>query len=179
MGFTELYLVNPRFPDVLTHPEAIAFASSADDILQNAKIVSSVNEALETCQLVASVSARLREFSPPIQSPRAFASQASSQSQGNIAIIFGNERFGLPNEVVMKSNFLINIPANPDYSSLNLAQAVQLLAYELRLAATDGSPKNGDIGFVGQRASSEALEGMYQHLEQASGDFGVFGSEKP
>ncbi|MBC3885050.1 RNA methyltransferase [Undibacterium griseum] len=170
MGFSQLYLVRPRFADVLKHPDAIAFASGAQDILDNARIVDTVEEALVGCDLVAAVSARLREFSPPLITPRDLASQAAG-SLVNAALVFGSERYGLPNEVVMNCQWLINIPANPEYSSLNLAQAVQLLAYEGRMAAGQSvisdAEKNVQIGFRGQLATSEMLDGMYAHLEQA------------
>jgi tRNA/rRNA methyltransferase len=134
MGFTNLVLVRPRYPDVLSHPEAIAFASGAQDILESARIVETVEEALAGCDLVAAVSARLREFSPPVVTPRELAESVAHRQGGDVAFIFGSERYGLPNEVVMNCQALINIPANPAYSSLNLAQAIQLLAYESRVA---------------------------------------------
>lgn len=166
MGFSHLVLVNPRFPDALTHPDAIAFASGALDILENARIVTTVEEALSDCHFVAAVSARLREFSPPILSPRAFAEKLGTLESASAALVFGSERFGLPNEIVMNSNVLINVPANPAYSSLNLAQAVQILAYEVRIKNLE--PKlNSAIGFQGESASNEQVEGMFAHLEQA------------
>ncbi|MBC3930472.1 RNA methyltransferase [Undibacterium curvum] len=167
MGFRHLVLVNPRFPDALSHPDAIAFASGAQDILEQAQIVDSVAAALQGCELVASVSARLREFSPPVQTPRELAEDFQRQLTGQAAIVFGNERYGLPNEVVVNSQVLVNIPANPDYSSLNLAQAIQLIAYECRMATQNEVQNPAKIGFQGQLANAEEIEGMYQHLEQA------------
>jgi tRNA/rRNA methyltransferase len=168
MGFSELVLLNPRFPDALTNPEAIAFASGAQDILASAKIVNTIEEALQGCHYVAAVSARLREFSPPILDPRTFAQHVSSNLHEPVALVFGNERYGLPNEIVVNCNALINIPANPEYSSLNLAQAVQLLAYESRLAGlSDVASAVTEIGFQGSPASVVEIDGMYAHLEQA------------
>jgi tRNA/rRNA methyltransferase len=174
MGFSQLVLVNPRFPDALQHEEAVAFASGAGDVLANARIVGSMDEALEGCNFAAAVSARLREFSPPVLAPRALAAQLYQQSDLQAALIFGNERFGLPNEIVERCNVLINIPANPDYSSLNLSQAAQVLAYECRMAALESAtdapaqaPKGGEIGFHGETAGLAQVEGMYAHLEQA------------
>lgn len=168
MGFGELVLVNPRFADAVFQDEAIAFASGAQDVLNAAKIVSSIDEALIDCNYAAAVSARLREFSPPVISPRSLATRLYSEHSLRAAIIFGNERFGLPNEIVEKCNVLINIPANPDYSSLNLAQAVQVLAYEARMASLEiDAPSNSQIGFQGQAASLTQIDGMYAHLEQA------------
>jgi tRNA/rRNA methyltransferase len=181
MGFSQLILVNPRFPDALQHEEAIAFASGAGDVLAGARIVGSMAEALDGCNFAAAVSARLREFSPPVLAPRALAGQLAAQGGLEAALIFGNERFGLPNEIVERCNVLINIPANPDYSSLNLSQAAQVLAYECRMAALEsgeageaGAPAaplpkggGGEIGFHGETAGLAQIEGMYAHLEQA------------
>jgi tRNA/rRNA methyltransferase len=167
MGFSDLYLVNPRFPDALTNPDAIAFASGAQDILETAKIVTTIEDALIDCHYVAAISARLREFSPPILSPRQLASHLSEVTNHSVALVFGNERYGLPNEIVVNCNALINIPANPEYSSLNLAQAVQLLTYECRVTEIDGRNTNPEIGFQGKAASSNEIDGMYAHLEKA------------
>jgi tRNA/rRNA methyltransferase len=167
MGFSELVLVNPRFPDAIQQEEAVAFASGAQDVLEAARIVGSIEEALLDCNFAAAVTARLREFSPPIISPRALSAQLASEYGLQAALVFGNERFGLPNEMVEKCNVLINIPANPDYSSLNLAQAVQVLAYECRMAALGDQPIATDIGFHGEAAGFSEIEGMYAHLEQA------------
>ena len=167
MGFSELVLVNPRFPDAQRDPEAVAFASGAQDVLDGARIVGSMAEALAGCQFAAAVSARLREFSPPVWTPRAFAGHVAATAGLNAALVFGNERFGLPNEIVEQCNVLINIPANPAYSSLNLSQAAQVLAYECRIAGTEGASSDSPIGFHGDAASLDQIEGMYAHLEQA------------
>lgn len=167
MGFSELVLVNPRFADAAQQEEAVAFASGAQDVLQNARIVGSIEEALADCNFAAAVSARLREFSPPILTPRAVAGELAANAGLRVALVLGNERFGLPNEIVEKCNVLINIPANPDYSSLNLAQAVQVLAYECRMAALGETQIRPTIGFQGDVAALADIDGMYQHLEQA------------
>lgn len=170
MGFSDLRLVNPRFDDALTNPDAIAFASGAQDILASAKVVDKIEDALVDCHFVAAVSARLREFSPPVIAPREFADKVVNQLTQPVALVFGSERYGLPNEIVMNSNVLINVPANSEYSSLNLAQAVQILAYECRMSAlaeTKHLMPKSEIGFQGEMASLEQIDGMYQHLEQA------------
>lgn len=171
MGFSELVLVNPRSAAVVEHEEAIAFASGAQDILAGARIAGSIEEALAGCNFAAALSARLREFSPPVVSPRALAAQWASAADVHAALVFGNERFGLSNETVAKCNVLINIPANPDYSSLNLAQAVQVLAYECRMASIEGEAgddtNDTNIGFRGTPADVAQIEGMYAHLERA------------
>jgi tRNA/rRNA methyltransferase len=167
MGFSELVLVNPRFADAAMQEEAVAFASGAQDILSGARIVGSIGEALAGCNFAAAVSARLREFSPPVIAPRALANQLAADSGLTAALLFGNERFGLPNDAVEKCNVLINIPANPAYSSLNLAQAAQVLAYECRVAAVGDRPPATDIGFQGEAAGIAQIDGMFAHLEQA------------
>jgi tRNA/rRNA methyltransferase len=167
MGFTDLVLVNPRFPDALQDPEALAFASGAQDVLAGARIVASIAEALEGCNYAAAVSARLREFSPPVVAPRALAGQLVGSPALHAALIFGNERFGLPNQIVEQCNVLINIPANPAYSSLNLSQAAQVLAYECRVAALGDAQGATDVGFHGDAAGLTQIEGMYDHLERA------------
>jgi tRNA/rRNA methyltransferase len=167
MGFGELVLVAPKCGNPLADPEAVAFASGALDVLENARIVGSIGEALDGCNFAAAVSARLREFSPPVWAPRDFAGHVAGQDV-SAALILGNERFGLPNQIVEQCNVLINIPANPDYSSLNLAQAAQVLAYECRLAATQGlAAAHSAIGFHGAAASVVQIDGMYAHLEEA------------
>ena len=165
MGFSDLVLVNPRFADALQDPEAVAFASGAQDVLEGARIVGSMAEALEGCNFAAAVSARLREFSPPVWAPRQFAGHVATHEVA-AALIFGNERFGLPNHIVEQCNVLINIPATPDYSSLNLAQALQVLAYECRVADGVAAPASA-VGFHGDAASLEQIDGMFGHLEQA------------
>ena len=168
MGFGELVLVNPRAADPLNDPEAVAFASGALDVLHGARIVGTIAEALEGCNFAAAVSARLREFSPPVWMPRQFAGHVAGAGELNAALIFGNERFGLPNHIVETANVLINIPANPVYSSLNLSQAAQVLAYECRMAQIEGEQQApSPIGFQGEAASLEQIEGMFGHLEQA------------
>ena len=94
MGFSKLVLVNPRIPDAIMHEEAIAFASGAQDVLSAAIVVGSIDEACAECNFTAAVSARLREFSPPIMMPRAFAERLGDDDGLRAALIFGNERFG-------------------------------------------------------------------------------------
>ena len=169
MGFHRLVLVRPRFDNVLTHEEAIAFASGAQDILANAEIVDDIEKALDNCQFAAAVSARLREFSPP-------------DARVNCALVFGNERYGLPNDAVESCQALIHIPANPVYSSLNLAQAVQVLAYESRIALSRNNmpaTENRPVGFHGQPASVEQIHGMLTHLEEALTAIGFLNPDNP
>ncbi len=179
MGFSQLVLVNPRVPNATEHDEAVAFASGAQDILAAARTVGSIDEAVNGCNFAAAVSARLREFSPPVLAPRELAGQLAAQGNLNAALIFGNERFGLPNQAVENCNVLINIPANPNYSSLNLAQAVQVLAYECRVAAQDDAPENSAVGFHGVAAGVLEIEGMFAHLEQALAAIDFLDADNP
>lgn len=179
MGFSDLVLVAPRCNDPLHDPEAVAFASGAVDVLQGAQIVDSIGQALDGCNFAAAVSARLREFSPPVWSPREFSAHAAGDAQLRPALILGNERFGLPNQIVERCNVLINIPANPEYSSLNLSQAAQVLAYECRLAAQGENRTQEGIGFQGEAASVAQIEGMYAHLEEALVAIGFLDANNP
>ena len=179
MGFSELVLVSPRCADPLNDPEAVAFASGAIDVLANARIVGSIGEALEGCNFAAAVSARLREFSPPVWTPRSFGEHIAAQGDLRPALIFGNERVGLPNEIVEGCNVLINIPANPAYSSLNLSQAAQVLAYECRMAASGDALPATPVGFHGDAASVTQIEGMYAHLEEALVSIGFLKADNP
>ena len=181
MGFSQLFLVRPRFADAARQPEAVAFASGARDVLEAAQIVDTIEAALDGCDFAAAVSARLREFSPPVITPRVLAAQLAAQPTTNppcsAALVFGNERYGLPNEIVEKCNVLINIPANPVYSSLNLAQAVQIIAYECAVvgltegrvvaASEAGAGAGPTIGFQGDAAGLSQIDAMFVHLEQA------------
>ncbi|QGZ42035.1 tRNA/rRNA methyltransferase [Pseudoduganella flava] len=180
MGFAELVLVNPRVEDALRHEEAVAFASGAQDILERARVVATMAEALDGINYAAAVSARLREFSPPVQGPRELALHVSAAADLRLALIFGNERFGLPNDIVERCNVLINIPANPEYSSLNLAQAAQVLLYECRMAASGGTQAvDSPVGFHGDAASQAQIEGMYAHLEEALVAIGFLDAGNP
>jgi tRNA/rRNA methyltransferase len=183
MGFSDLVLVTPRCADPLNDAEAVAFASGAIDVLQGARIAGSVQEALAGCNFAAAVSARLREFSPPVWTPRDFSAHVAPAPDLHPALILGNERVGLPNEIVAGCNVLINIPANPSYSSLNLSQAAQVLAYECRLAAegdeSQASRTQTGIGFQGELASMAQIDGMYAHLEEALVAIGFLNADNP
>lgn len=179
MGFADLVLVSPKCGDFANDPQAVAFASGAGDVLNNARVVATIGEALGGCNFAAAVSARLREFSPPVWTPRAFAEHAGAAPELQAAIVFGNERVGLPNDIVERCNVLINIPANPDYSSLNLSQAAQVLAYEARLASIGDVRDTRGVGFQGEGASVTQIDGMYAHLEQALMAVGYLDADNP
>ncbi len=172
MGFSRLVLVAPRVAHVQTDPEAIAMASGAEDVLASARIVPTIADALAGVTWSVALTARMREYGPPQLAPREAAAAARVHGQGgDIAFVFGNERTGLSNEHVERCSALAHIPANPAYSSLNLAQAVQVLAYELRIAYL--TPEHGDAASHaddapgGGRAPNDDIERMYVHLENA------------
>ncbi len=170
MGFSRLVLVAPRVPHVQSDPEAVAMASGADDVLASAHVVSTLGEALSGVHWSIALTARTREYGPPRLAPRAAAAHACTQvERGDIALVFGNERTGLANEHVEQCSALAHIPANPAYSSLNLAQAVQVLAYELRVAFLEqaSEPAQQPAADTGTLAQSDEIERMYLHLENA------------
>jgi tRNA/rRNA methyltransferase len=179
MGFSELVLVSPRDPNALQDEEAIALASGATDVLANARIVASLDEALAGCNVSVALSARPREFAPPLFEPRTLAEHLAADPTLNAALVFGNERFGLSNEQVGKCSALVNVPANPAYSSLNLSQAVQVLAYECRMACIGETRADHGIGFRGEIAAAEQVEGMFTHLEQALIDIEFLDPDHP
>jgi tRNA/rRNA methyltransferase len=180
MGFSRLIVVAPKIAFVTREPEAIAMASGADDVLASAQVVETLADALNGVHWSIALTARSREYGPPQMPPRAAAEKAcgfvgQGQSEGAIALVFGNERVGLSNADVERCSALAHIPANPAYSSLNLAQAVQVLAYELRvalLAGAHGDPVTSELPGASSvlstpSAPSDEIEGMYAHLEQA------------
>lgn len=161
MGLTDLALVAPRhFPD----DEASARASGADDLLRNAAVVDSLEEATRDCVYVAGASARSRAIHWPCLEPRECAVRLTAESaNGPVAVVFGPENSGLSNTDLDRCDTLLTIPANPDFRSLNLAMAVQVVAYELRLAA-HGS-REPEFEPDAPPATREELEYFYAHLE--------------
>lgn len=173
MGFSRLYLVNPgQFP----HAEATSRASGADDVLATAVVCESLDEALAGCSHVVGASARLRSLPWPLVTPRVCAAEAPAQ-QGELALVFGRERAGLSNAELARCSQLVHIPCNPQFSSLNLASAVQLLCYEFFLVAGEGQDisQSGDS----QPATHDELEGLYTHLEQTLIALDYLDPEKP
>ncbi|MFT6806307.1 MAG: tRNA (cytidine32/uridine32-2'-O)-methyltransferase [Glaciecola sp.] len=166
MGLSQLVLVNP-----ITAPDgkSIALAAGAGDVLANAKTVSTLAEAVADCGLVIGTSARSRTLSWPMLEPRGCGEKMISEvSKYPVALVFGRENNGLSNEELQQCHFHVCIPANPDYSSLNLAAAVQTLCYEVRMAYLNLSrgqyPENHPEDT--EYPLSEDLEGFYSHLEQ-------------
>ena len=137
MGFSDLVLVAPRFADVLSQEETVAMASGAADILVRARIVDSLSEALDGITHACATAMTPRDFGPPTFAPREHLPtlvDAVQQGRERVAFVFGSERFGLANEDVWRCHACLSIPTDPAYGSLNLAQAVQLIAYDWRSA---------------------------------------------
>ncbi len=175
MGLSDLALVNPRsFP----HEDATARASGATDILDSAKVVTSLKDALTDCVYVAGASARSRAISWPSMGPRDCAERMLLESKnGKVAAVFGPEKAGLDNDDLSLCHTLLTIPTNPEFSSLNLAMAVQVLTYELRVASTlDNAP-----GFESDAppATGEEMEHFYTHLEQVFRDIRFLDPDNP
>ncbi len=176
MGLENLHLVTPSF---FPHADATALASGADDVLQRATVHPSLESALTGCGLVLGTSARLRTLAMPQLDARAAAQKAFAEAERHtVALLFGRERYGLTNDEMQRCHGLVNIPANPGYSSLNLAQAVQILAYELRMAAL------GNAGYSLDALDWEPVDGgqmelFYVHLEQALKDIHFLNPAQP
>ncbi len=137
MGFSDLVLVAPRFADVLSREETVAMASGAADILVRARIVASLPEALDGITHACATAMTPRDFGPPTSPPREHLPrlvEAVQQGRERVAFVFGSERFGMSNDEVWRCHACLSIPTDPDYGSLNLAQAVQLIAYDWRSA---------------------------------------------
>jgi TrmH family RNA methyltransferase len=176
MGLTKLHLVEPlHYPSA----EATARASGADDVLANAVVHSDLVSALDGCHQVYGMSARLRHLPVPVVDPRQAVEQIQQQSDDHqTAILFGREHSGLSNEELDRCQNLINIPANPDYSSLNLAAAVQVFAYELKMSF-DPSIKVGRVGEDREAIDAKDLEHLYQHFEQSLTEIGFLDPKNP
>src|SRR5688572_13843818 len=174
MGFTDLVLVRPRhFPD----PDATAMAAGAADILAQARVVDTLEAALADCTLAAGFSARGRDLShAPALLREAVPAILDAATRGRAALVFGNETSGLSNEELLRCQKLVHIPANPAYSSLNLAASVQVACYELAVAASaHGLPASGG----GEAATGEDLHGLFTHLEAAVHESGYVDPESP
>jgi TrmH family RNA methyltransferase len=163
MGLTALVLVRPRqFP----HAEASARASGADDVLAAARVADSLPEALAGCGLIAATTSRDRDQYFRVVDVRAAAARIVAESQRSpAAVVFGPERTGLTNEELESAHLLLRIPANEAYPSLNLAMAVQLVAYELLRARAAAAPAAAPPGGV-PLATAEQMQQLFAHLEQ-------------
>jgi tRNA (cytidine32/uridine32-2'-O)-methyltransferase len=164
MGLSHLVLVAPqRYPD----PEALALAAGADDILNQARVVASCAEALKGCTYVIGTSSRARAVALPELSPKQAAEYLLEHSlQGSVALMFGPERTGLENHQLQFCHACVLIPSNPDYPSLNLAAAVQVLSYEIRLQYLQLITKSNTLRTAEQEppATFEQMERLFTHL---------------
>jgi len=181
MGLTDLCLVKPKlFP----HEDAVARASRADDLLDSAMVVDTLSEALADCHLVVGTSARSRTIPWPLVNPRELAAVVTAVPEDTkVAILFGREDRGLTNEELQLCHHHVHIPVNEDFSSLNIAAAVQVITYELRMAkvcsqTVDEKPQWGTQWDV-ELADNRELELMFTHLEQTLTDVEFLDPSKP
>lgn len=179
MGLTELYLVQPReYPA----PRAVWRAAGARDILTNVKVVESLDEAIAGCGLVVGTSARERRIPWPLINPRECGEKIWSEAASHdVALLFGREDRGLTNSELQKCHYHVHIPSNPDYSSLNLATAVQVLAYEVRMASLQD--KNGVLPSMHEwdqpLATADELELFHHHLAETMAILKFYDPDNP
>jgi tRNA/rRNA methyltransferase len=176
MGFSDLVLVAPRFADVNRRPEAIAMASGAGDVLAGARVVATLGEALDDITYACATAMTARDFGPPNHAPRAlFASLATSSHR--LAFVFGPERFGMANDDVYACHACLTIPTDPAYGSLNLAQAVQLIAYDWRQARGGFAAPAAPVG--SRRADAVAVRGVVEHWQESLEQLGFLDPAAP
>lgn len=176
MGLTNLHLVTPK---IYPSAEATARASGADDVLAKAVVHDNLDDALVGCKQVYGMSARLRHLPVPVVNPREAVTHIQQQEDGaEVAIIFGREHSGLTNEELDRCQHLVNIPANSEYSSLNLAAAVQVIAYELKMSF-DPTIEAGRIGEKREAINADDLEHLYGHFEESLVTIGFLDPEQP
>ena len=173
MGLRHLYLVNPRhYPD----PQAEAMAAGAGDVLRDAVLCGSIDEALQGVVFTVAMTARLRDISIEVKTPREAMPLLLRQAATRpVALLFGTEMSGLTNEEMGKAQVLVNIPAHPEFSSLNLAAAVQVMAYELVVAAQDYLPGTPEI----HPAPHEQVEGFFAQMEKTLFEIGFLTTQNP
>ena len=174
MGLSQFVLVQPKlFP----HADATARASGAVDVLEAARVVPSLDDALSGCRLAIGLSVRHRELVGKVQAVRDAAAEAIAICRsGDVALVFGTETFGLTNDDVGRCQTLAFIPANPDYGSLNLAAAVQIVAYELRMAA---GLVGGYAAVTYPLAAQDEVAGLHAHAARTLTGLGFFNPDRP
>ncbi len=181
MGFTDLVLVAPRWDNVLRREETIQRASGALDVLHNARIVATLDEALDGISHLCATAMTPRDFGPPTLDPRShFAALAASQVQApqqGVAFLFGSERFGMRNEDVYRCHTCLSIPTDPKFGSLNLGAAVQVLAYEWRMAL--GGFAVQEAVPPSELADAAQVAGLLEHWQQALTTIGFLDPESP
>ncbi|HWI84433.1 RNA methyltransferase [Ramlibacter sp.] len=177
MGFDDLVLVAPRWPDVLEREETIQRASGAADVLRQARIVATLDEALDGVTYLCATAMTPRDFGPPSVAPREhFAALAASGH--SVGFLFGSERFGMSNDDVYRCHAALTIPTAPGYGSLNLAAAIQVIAYEWRTALGGFAVAAGGAR-PAALADAPAVGGMLQHWEQALVEIGFLDPAAP
>ncbi len=162
MGFSDLVLVAPRYPNVKNKADAIALASGALDVLSNARIVDTLAEALDGITYACATAMTPRDFGPPTHAPRDLFPALVPQRH-RVAFIFGSERYGMTNDDVYRCHACLSIPTAPGYGSLNLAQAVQLIAYDWR-QALGGFAVNAR-GANPALADAQSVQGALDHWQ--------------
>jgi tRNA/rRNA methyltransferase len=180
MGFHDLVLVAPRFANVARRQEAIALASGALDVLEGSRVVDTLAEALDGITHTCATAMTPRDFGPPARAPREhFASIAAEPpaAMEGIAFVFGGERFGLANEDVYRCHVCLSIPTAPGYGSLNLAQAVQLIAYEWRQALGGFAVEQRTAPAV--LADARAVQGLLDHWREVLVEIGYLDPAAP
>ncbi len=180
MGFAQLVLVRPRFADICSHEEAVAMASGAADLLVRARVVDTLAEALQGCTHACATAMTPRDFGPPTAAPRPYLqalAEGPAAGDTRLALVFGPERTGLSNDDVYRCNACLSIPTAPGYGSLNLAQAVQLMAYEWRqaLGAYAVAPRTA----APEQADLAALMGTLDHWQQVLQQIGFLDPAAP
>jgi tRNA/rRNA methyltransferase len=176
MGLTRLYLVDPK---VFPHSDATALAVGANDLLESASVCSSLDEALTGTLFSVAATARHRDLSHKIMTPREVADAFLGKTdEGDLAIVFGPERTGLTIEDATKCNVVSTIPCNPDYSSLNLAQAVQVFSYELKVISSEAT-SDSETKKTFERATHEEIEWLIAHFEKVLIDVEFLNAQNP
>ena len=179
MGFEDLVLVAPRWPNVLTRDETVQRASGALDVLRRARIVATLDEALEGMSYLCATAMTPRDFGPPTVTPRAHL-PALAQTPHSVAFLFGSERFGMSNEDVYRCHAALTIPTDPQFGSLNLAAAIQVVAYEWRMAlgGFDSTAARAEQ-HEAPLADARAIAGMLAHWERSLVKIGFLDAEAP
>lgn len=178
MCLSDLVLVAPEaeFPS----GKARARASSALDVLEQTRVVDDLEAAIEDCQLVVGASARLRSIPWPLVDAREAGQHLVQQSaQGKVAVVFGRENAGLTNEELERCHQLVHIPANEEYSSLNIAAAVQVLTYEIHMAMREQNNETLHVSNDYPMSTAGEMEGLYTHFEQALETIGFYDPKNP
>ncbi|GAA4333452.1 RNA methyltransferase [Variovorax defluvii] len=177
MGFDDLVLVAPRWANVLRREETIQRASGALDVLARARIVDTLDEALDGITHLCATAMVPRDFGPPTRSPREHLGPLAQQQDQHVAFLFGSERFGMRNEDVYRCHVALSIPTDPDFGSLNLGAAIQVIAYEWRMALGGFAVREATA--PAQLADARAVAGMLEHWERSLVKVGFLDPDAP